>query len=86
MPRLTASHSLRAAALLMAASIFLSRIMGLLRDKVISWQFGAGADTDIYFAAFVVPDFINYLLAGGYISMTLIPLLTARFKEDEDDG
>ena len=86
MPRLTTSHSLRAAALLMAASIFLSRLMGLLRDKVISWQFGAGADTDVYFAAFAVPDFINYLMAGGYISITLIPLLTVRFREDENDG
>lgn len=96
MSRLTRSHSMGAAAMLMAASIFASRIMGLVRDKVISWQFGAGADTDVYFAAFVVPDFINYLLAGGYMSMTLIPLLSARFTRDtpqpgaqsrgEDDG
>ncbi|MDR2726473.1 MAG: murein biosynthesis integral membrane protein MurJ [Deltaproteobacteria bacterium] len=86
MPRLTSRHSLSAAALLMAASIFLSRLMGLARDKVISWQFGAGADTDVYVGAVGVPDFINYLLAGGYISMTLIPLLTARFRENEDDG
>lgn len=86
MSRLTARHSMSAAALLMAASVFASRLMGLVRDKVVSWQFGAGADTDVYFAAFVVPDFINYLLAGGYVSMTLIPLLSSRFAEDEDDG
>ncbi len=74
------------AALIMAGSVFLSRLMGLLRDKVVSWQFGAGAESDIYFAAFVVPDFLNYLLAGGYISITLIPLLSKRFEEDEADG
>lgn len=74
------------AALLMAGSVFLSRLMGLIRDKVVSWNFGAGSETDVYFAAFVVPDFINYLLAGGYVSITLIPLLSQRFRENTEDG
>ena len=74
------------AALIMAGSVFLSRLMGLVRDKVVSWQFGAGAESDVYFAAFVIPDFLNHLLAGGYISITLIPLLSKRFEEDEADG
>ena len=84
--RLTATHKMGIAALIMAGSVFLSRLMGLVRDKVVSWQFGAVAESDVYFAAFVVPDFLNYLLAGGYISITLIPLLSKRFEEDEADG
>ncbi len=72
------------AALIMSLSILLSRFMGLLRDKVISWQYGASGEADLYFAAFVVPDFINYLLAGGYVSITLMPLLSRCFDEDED--
>lgn len=83
---LTSRHKMGAAALIMAASILISRFMGLARDKVISWQFGAGGESDVYFAAFVVPDFLNYLLAGGYISITLIPLLAKRFEEDEADA
>ncbi len=74
------------AALIMGISIVLSRFMGLLRDKVISWQFGASHEADLYFAAFVVPDFINYLLAGGYVSITLMPLLSRRFAEDSEDA
>ncbi len=74
------------AALIMSISILLSRIMGLLRDKVISWQFGASSEADLYFTAFVVPDFINYLLAGGYVSITLIPLLSKRFEQDNEDA
>lgn len=74
------------AALLLAASTILSRFMGLIRDKVISWQFGAGSESDIYFAAFVVPDILNYLLAGGFLGITLMPLLARRFAEDEKDG
>lgn len=34
----------------------------------------------------MVPDFLNYLLAGGYISITLIPLLAGCFERDEEDG
>ena len=82
----TKSQHLTAAAVIMGVSILLSRVMGLVRDKVISWQFGAAAEADLYFAAFVVPDFINYLLAGGYVSITLIPLLARRFEEDEHDA
>ena len=60
--------------------------MGLIRDKVISWQFGAGGEADMYFAAFVVPDIINHLLAGGFMSITAIPLLARRFAENGDDA
>jgi putative peptidoglycan lipid II flippase len=74
------------AALIMAASILASRFMGLFRDKAISFLFGATKESDLYFAAFVIPDFINYLLAGGYFSITLIPLLAAYFERNEDDG
>lgn len=74
------------AALIIAGGILLSRFMGLIRDKLISLLFGATQESDIYFAAFVIPDFISYMLAGGYFSITLIPFLTKYFEEDEEDG
>jgi len=74
------------AALIMGGSILISRFMGLFRDKVVSFLFGATGESDLYFAAFVIPDFINYLLAGAYFSITLIPLLTATFAKDQEDG
>ena len=83
---LSSRQHMGAAALILAASTILSRLMGLIRDKVISWQFGAGGEADMYFAAFVVPDIINYLLAGGFMSITIIPLLSRRFQEDEADA
>ena len=83
---LSAKQRMGAAALILAASTIISRLMGLVRDKVISWQFGAGGEADMYFAAFVVPDIINYMLAGGFMSITIIPLLSRRFQEDEDDA
>lgn len=74
------------AALIMGVSVLLSRVMGLVRDKIISYLFGATQESDLYFAAFVIPDFLNYLLAGAYFSITLIPLLTQYFGEDDESG
>lgn len=70
----------------MGASVLGSRLAGLIRDKVISYFFGATLESDIYFAAFVIPDFINYLLAGAYFSITLIPLLAERFEASQEEG
>lgn len=80
------SQGMGLAAVIMASSILLSRFVGLIRDKVISYLFGASLEADIYFASFVIPDFINYLLAGGYFSITLIPLLSSYFESDVEDG
>ncbi len=74
------------AAALLGGSVLLSRFMGLFRDKVISYYFGATEESDVYFAAFVIPDFINYLLAGAYFSITLIPILSEEFQKDEEDA
>ena len=79
-------HHMGWAALITGASILLSRLMGLVRDKVISYLFGAGTESDLYFAAFVIPDFLNHMLAGAYFSITLIPLLSSRFEKDPEDG
>ena len=83
---LTRSQGMALAAVALGLSVFLSRILGLVRDKVISYYFGTGVEADVYFMAFVVPDFLNYLLAGGYFSITLVPLLARAFADDEADG
>ncbi|UZP67885.1 murein biosynthesis integral membrane protein MurJ [Desulfovibrio mangrovi] len=83
---LTGRHRMGTAALIMAGSVFLSRFMGLIRDKFISYYHGASVESDIYFTSFVIPDFLNYLLAGGYFSITLIPLLAEYFERDEREG
>lgn len=74
------------AAVIVGISVLFSRFMGLIRDKVISYWFGASVESDLYFAAFVIPDFINYLLAGAYFSITLIPILGKLFQENEEEG
>ena len=59
------------ASLLMTSSLLLSRIIGFVRDATIASKFGSGVQTDAYFAAFTLPDFLSYLVAGGAFSLTL---------------
>jgi putative peptidoglycan lipid II flippase len=75
------------AALIVAGGTLLSRALGLVRQIVFAWLLGAGATGDTYFVAFLIPDFLNYLLAGAYMAITLIPILTRRFAAgDEEDA
>jgi putative peptidoglycan lipid II flippase len=66
----------RAAGAVMAATL-LSRVLGQIRDIVIAHQLGANVQGDVYTAAFKVPDLLMYLVAGGALSSTFIPV----FKE-----
>ena len=66
-----------------AGSIFLSRIMGLVREQIIGRTLGAGRQADIYFASFTLPDFLNYLLAAGALSIVFIPMLLEHLERGD---
>ena len=59
----------------------LSRIIGYLREAYIAWAFGAGLNTDAYVGAFNLPDFLNYILAGGTASITFISIYTRHISQ-----
>ena len=61
-------------------SAMLSRVIGLVRIKVIAYLFGAGTLTDAYNAAFQLPDMLTYLLVGGTASIAFITILS-RYRE-----
>lgn len=56
--------------------ILLSRFVGLLRDVVIAFSFGAGLHTDAFFVAFRVPNLIRRLMGEGPMSSAFIPVFT----------
>jgi putative peptidoglycan lipid II flippase len=68
-----------------AGSIFLSRIMGLEREQVIGRTLGASRQADLYFASFTLPDFLNYLLATGALSIVFIPIFLKYLERGEGD-
>src|SRR6516225_7009510 len=67
-------------------SIFLSRIMGLVREQIIGRTLGASREADLYFASFTLPDFLNYLLAAGALSIVFIPMFLEYFGRDDRGG
>ncbi len=67
---------------LIAAAYFISRFLGLIREMVISWKFGAKGVTDVYNASFLIPDALNYMLVGGAFSIILIPMLSKYIADD----
>lgn len=60
----------------MAASVILSRVIGFVREWVFTQTLGASSMTDVYLSSFVIPDFLNYLMAAGALSISLIPILS----------
>lgn len=58
----------------MMAAILLSRVLGLVREMVISHKFGQGALVDAYGAAFNLPDLLYFFLSSGALSSAFIPV------------
>src|SRR5215472_744922 len=61
---------------IMMAGILGSRLLGLVRERVIAHQFGQGFNTDVYNGAFTIPDLLFFLIAGGALSGAFIPVFT----------
>ncbi len=68
----------------MISAVMLSRVIGYLREAYIAWAFGAGLNTDAYVGAFNLPDFLNYILAGGTASITFISIYTRHTSKGRD--
>jgi putative peptidoglycan lipid II flippase len=77
-------HTAFSATLLLISAVMLSRVIGYARDAYIAWAYGAGGATDAYVAAFTLPDFLNYIVAGGSASITFISIYTRFLAEKRD--
>ena len=73
-------------AFLVASGIFLSRIAGLIRDRVFAHYFGNSAVADAFRAAFRIPNLLQNLFGEGVLSASFIPvyarLLASGDKEE----
>ncbi len=77
-------HSAFSATLLLMTSVMLARVIGYLREMYVAWAFGAGPKTDAYVAAFTIPDFLFYILAGGTASITFISIYARYSSKGEE--
>jgi len=57
------------------SNTMLSRVLGFVRDLVFAHTFGANANTDAFFVAFKIPNFLRRLFAEGSFSVAFVPVL-----------
>ena len=82
---MSSSRTIAFASIIWASSIFLSRIIGLVREQIIGRTLGATRQADLYFASFTLPDFLNYLLAAGALSIVFIPIFVKYVERGAHD-
>jgi putative peptidoglycan lipid II flippase len=73
------------ASAVMMASVFLSRVIGLLREMAIAYMAGAGREVDAYQIAFILPEILNHVVSAGFLSVTFIPLFTRHLVRNTED-
>lgn len=78
-------NALTRAALIVSAGILLSRLLGFLRDVVMAALLGRTLEADLYAEAFLIPDYLFFLMAGGYLTITLVPILSRHFAAGDTD-
>lgn len=75
---------LHEAAFLLAGTALLSQILGLIRDRLLAGNFGAGVTLDIYYAAFRVPDFLYASIASFVAVTVLIPFFLEKVEKENN--
>lgn len=74
------------AALLVAGGIFLSRVSGLVRGKVMAHYFGLGDVADAFTVAVRAPNFLQNLFGEGVLSASFIPVYARLMAEGDREG
>ena len=70
---------------LITISYLMSRVLGFFREILLAQWTGVTGASDTLDLAFIIPDFLFYLSAGGYLAITLIPILSDLSKDKEGE-
>jgi len=77
------AHSRHAA--LVFAGILLSRVVGLVRERVFGFYFGVTDEADAFRAAFRIPNLLQNLFGEGVLSASFIPVYASLIADDDRD-
>jgi len=70
----SSDKSIAASAGKVSAATAFSRVLGLVREQVVAYFFGAGMATDAFVAAFRIPNLLRDLFAEGALSSAFVPV------------
>ncbi|MEO7963093.1 MAG: murein biosynthesis integral membrane protein MurJ [Gemmatimonadaceae bacterium] len=76
----------RRPATLVATGILLSRVVGLIRQKVFAYYFSIGDEADAFTAAFRIPNILQNLFGEGVLSASFIPVYSRLRARGDDEG
>ncbi len=71
-------------AFLVGAGILISRIIGLVRQRVFAYYFGTSAAGDAFSAAFRIPNFLQNVFGEGALSASFIPVYARLLAEGDE--
>src|SRR5690349_11221637 len=72
-------------AILVAAGIFLSRIAGLVRERVFAHYLGNSDAADVFRAAIRIPNLLQNLFGEGVLSASFIPVYAKLLAKGDTD-
>src|SRR5438445_5925378 len=71
-------------AVLVAAGILLSRIAGLIRERVFAHYLGSSSSADAFKAALKIPNFLQNLFGEGVLSASFIPVYAKLLAQKDE--
>jgi len=71
-------------AFVVGAGILISRIIGLIRQRVFAHYFGTSAAGDAFSAAFRIPNFLQNVFGEGALSASFIPVYAKLLAQEND--
>src|SRR3990170_6458546 len=80
---LSPQSSVLSAATIIMLMVVASRVLGLVRQRVLA-HFFTPDELSLFFAAFRLPDLVFEVLVFGTFSSAFIPVFTKSLKEDEN--
>jgi putative peptidoglycan lipid II flippase len=73
-------------ALILSSITAVGVVLGLLETKVLAHFFGAGTETDAFYAALVLPSLVLEILVVGGMIASFVPLFVGLRDEDREDA
>ncbi len=74
------------AAIIIAASLLASRVLGILREMLLARVAGVALEKNALDLAFLVPDILNSVVSTGFLSIIFIPIFTGYLVRSDEDG
>ncbi len=70
-------------ALFFSIAVFISRILGYIRDAVFAYYFGVSYISDAFFVAWRLPNTLRRLLGEGGLNASFVPIYGELYKKDK---